>query len=181
VFICFNSYRIIFGADPSSINVESKSASGKNQNAFKPKKNNKKKKGRHGKDAPELLDPSVYPMLVFLSDVDPETIVSRVMHEFCCGGGFYFQKMQLQCVETVTPFIIFYLYTFNDIATLRAELTDLLKKAHEELESNFMLLEEFEYSKIPEINIRRGVPKLPGQDLSSAITRRRCRRRDEHT
>ncbi len=116
---------------------------GKNQNAFKPKKNNNNKKGRHGKDEPELLDPSVYPTLVFLSDVDPETIVSRVMHEFCCAGGFSFQKKQLQCVETLTPFIILYLYTFDDIATLHAELTDLLKKAHKELESNLMLPEEF--------------------------------------
>ncbi len=57
----------------------------------------------------------------------------------------------------------FYLYTFNNIATLCTKLTDLLKKAHEELESNFMLPEEFQYSTIPEINIRHGVPKLPGQ------------------
>ncbi len=77
---------------------------GKNQNAFKQKKNNNKKKGRHGKDEPELLDPSVYPTLVFSSDVDPETIVLRMMHEFCCVGGFYFWKKQLQCMErTVTP------------------------------------------------------------------------------
>jgi hypothetical protein len=65
---------------------------GKNQNAFKLKKNNNKKKGRRGKDKPELLDPSVYPTLVFLSDVDPETIVLRVMHKFCHAGGFYFWK-----------------------------------------------------------------------------------------
>jgi hypothetical protein len=101
---------------------------GKNHNAFKPKKNNNKKKGRRGKDEPELLNPSVYPMLVFSSDVDPETIVSRMTHEFCHAGGFYFRKKQLQCMETVTPFIIFYLYTFNNIATLHAELMDLLKK-----------------------------------------------------
>jgi hypothetical protein len=63
---------------------------GKNQNAFKPKKNNNMKKGRRGKDEPELLDPSVYPTLVFLPDVDPETIMSRVTHEFCRAGGFYF-------------------------------------------------------------------------------------------
>jgi hypothetical protein len=47
--------------------------------------------------------------------------------------------------------------------TLRARLKDLLKKAHEELESDFMLPEEFQYSTIPEINIHRRVPKLPGQ------------------
>ena len=49
---------------------------GKDRNAFKPKKNNNKKKGQRGKDEPDTLDPSVYPTLVFLSDVDPETIVS---------------------------------------------------------------------------------------------------------
>jgi hypothetical protein len=66
-------------------------------------------------------------------------------------------------MDTVTPLIIYYLYTFNDIATLHTELTNLLKKAHQELESNFMLPEEFELSKIPEINIQQGVPKLPDQ------------------
>jgi hypothetical protein len=139
---------------------------GKNQNAFKPKKNKNEKKGRCGKDEPELLDPSVYPTLVFLSDVDPETIVSRMMHEFCHAGGFYLWKTQLQCMETVSPFIIFYLYTSNNIATLCVELTDLLKKAHAELECNFMLPEEFQYSSMPEINICCGVPKLPGQPRS---------------
>jgi hypothetical protein len=136
---------------------------GKDRNVFKPKKNNNMEKGWRGKDEPDTLDPSVYPSLVFSSDVDPETIISQVTHEFCCAGGFYFRKKQLQCVETVTPFIIYYLYTFNDIATLGRELTDLLKKAHQDLESNFILPEEFEHSKIPDINIRWGVPKLPGQ------------------
>ncbi len=66
-------------------------------------------------------------------------------------------------METVTPFIIFYLYTFNNITTIRAELAELLKKAHADLESDFILPDEFQYSPIPEINIRRRVPKLPGQ------------------
>ncbi len=75
---------------------------GNNANAFKPKKNNNKKKGCKGKDEPDTLDPSVYPTLIFLSDVHSDTIVSHVMHEFCCAGRFYFQKKQLQCAETVT-------------------------------------------------------------------------------
>ncbi len=66
-------------------------------------------------------------------------------------------------METVTPFIIYYLYTFNDITTLCAELTDLLKRAYNDLESKFMIPEEFQHSTILEINIRRGVPKLTGQ------------------
>ncbi len=136
---------------------------GNNANAFKPKKNNNKMKGRKGKDKPDTLDPSVHPTLIFSSDVDPNTIVSRVTNEFCRAGRFYFCNKQLQCVEAVTPFIIYYLYTFNDSTTLRTESISLLDKAHQGLESNFMLPEEFKYMKIPEINIRQGVPKLPGQ------------------
>jgi hypothetical protein len=85
------------------------------------------------------------------------------MHELCHAGRFYFCKKQLQCVETVTPFIIYYLYIFNDIATLLTELSDLLKKARQEIESDFMLPEVFEHSKIPEVNIQQRVPNFPGQ------------------
>jgi hypothetical protein len=66
-------------------------------------------------------------------------------------------------VETVTPFLIYYLYTFNDTATLRAELTSLLEKVHQGMQDNLMLPEKFKHAKIPEINIHQGIPKLPGQ------------------
>jgi hypothetical protein len=92
---------------------------GRNAKAFQPKKNNDRRKGRKGKDEPDTLDPSVYPTMVFSSDVAPEIIISRVTHEFGRAGGFYFQKKQLQCEETTTSFVIYFLYTFNDIATLR--------------------------------------------------------------
>jgi hypothetical protein len=66
-------------------------------------------------------------------------------------------------VETVTPFIIFYLYTFNDTATLWAESTSLLEEVHQGMQDDLTLPEEFEHAKTPKINIRQGVPKLPGQ------------------
>jgi hypothetical protein len=105
----------------------------------------------------------MYPMLLFSSDVDPNIIILQVTHEFSRAGGFYFQKKQLQCVETVTPFIIYYLYTFNDTATIHAELTSLLEEARQGMQDDLTLSEEFEYAKTPEINIKQGVPKLPGQ------------------
>jgi hypothetical protein len=118
---------------------------GGNSSIFKPKKNINKKKGRHGKDEPNMIDPSVYSTLIFLSNVDPETITSRVTHEFCQAGGFYLRKKQLQCIETCTPFIIYYLYTFNDIATIRSELTSLPRQAYKGMQNNFILPEEFEH------------------------------------
>ncbi len=63
---------------------------GHNTKAFQPKKNTNKKKGRKGKDEPDTLDPSIYPTMVFLSDVEPDVIIFRVTHEFNRSGGFYF-------------------------------------------------------------------------------------------
>jgi len=140
---------------------------GRNAKAFQPKKNNDRRKGRKGKDEPDTLDPSVYPTMVFSSDVEPEIIISHMAHEFGRVGGFYFWKKQLQCKETMTPFIIYFFYTFNDIATLRGELTSLLKEAIQGMKDDLMLPDEFDYSPLPDINIRLGVPKLPGQPGSN--------------
>ena len=140
---------------------------GRNAKAFQPKKNNAKRTGRKGKDEPDTLDPSVYPTMVFSSDVDPAIIISRVAHEFGRAGGFYFRKKQLQCEETMTPYIIYFLYTFNDLTTLRGELTSLLEEALQGMKDDLSVPDEFEYAPLPGINIRRGVPKLPGQPGSN--------------
>ena len=99
--------------------------------------------------------------------MEPETIISRVAHEFGQAGGFYFRKKQLQCEETMTPFIIYFLYTFNDIATLQGELTSLLEEALQGMRDDLTLPDKFEYSPLLDINIRCGVPKLPGQPGSN--------------
>ncbi len=65
---------------------------GRNVRAFQSKNNNDKKKGKKNKDDQKILKPSVYPTMVFSSDVDPEVIISRVSHEFGPAGGFYFRK-----------------------------------------------------------------------------------------
>ena len=67
----------------------------------------------------------------------------------------------------MTPFIIYFFYTFNDIATLRGKLTSLLEEALQGMKDNFTLPNEFEHAPLPDINICRGVPKLPGQPGSS--------------
>ena len=68
---------------------------GRSARAFQPKRNNNKKKSRRGKDEPDTLNPSVYPTMVFLSDVEPEIIISRMADKFGQAGGFYFWKKQL--------------------------------------------------------------------------------------
>ena len=127
---------------------------GRNSNVFKPKTNNNKKKGRHGKDEPDVINLSVYPTLIFSPDVDPDTITSQVTHEFGRAGEFYFRKKELQCIEMCTIFIIYYLYTFYDLATIQSELTSLIGKAYKGMQDNFILPKEFEHHQLPKINIR---------------------------
>ena len=67
----------------------------------------------------------------------------------------------------MTPFIIYFLYSFNDIATLRGELTFLLEEALQSMKDDFTLPDKFKNAPLPDINIRRGIPKLTGQPGSS--------------
>jgi hypothetical protein len=109
--------------------------------------------------------------MVFSSDVEPEIIISRVAHEFGRAGGFYFRKNQLQCEETMTPFIIYFLYTFNDIATLRGELTSLLEDA---LQGSITPLSRTSTFVVASRNSQDNPVAI------FAITRVRCRRHDGH-
>ena len=63
--------------------------------------------------------------------------------------------------------IIYFLYTFNDIATLRGELTSLLEEALQGMKYDLTLPDEFEYTPLPDINICCGIPKLPGKPGSN--------------
>ncbi len=67
----------------------------------------------------------------------------------------------------MTPFIVYFLYTLNDIATFRGELTSLLEEALQGMKDDFTLPDEFEYASLPGINIRCGILKLPGQPGSN--------------
>ena len=56
---------------------------------------------------------------------------------------------------------------FNEIATLRGELTSLLGEALQGMKNDLTLPDEFDFSPLPDINICCGVPKLPGQPGSN--------------
>ncbi len=80
-------------------------------------------------------------------------------------------------MKTVSLFIIYYLYAFDNITTLQAEWTLLLERVHLGMQDDLTLPKEFEHAKIPEINIRQGVPKLPGShfcDYSREMQEAHC-------
>ena len=65
---------------------------GRNTKALQSKNNNNRTKDKKSKDEPNTLDPSVYPMMVFLLDVKSEIIISRMAHEFDHAGDFIFGR-----------------------------------------------------------------------------------------
>ncbi len=81
----------------------------------------------------------------------------------------------------MTPFIIYFLYTFNDIATLRGELTSLLEEALQGMKDDLTFLT----SSITPLS-RTSTFVVASQNSQDnpvsifAITRVRCRRHDGH-
>ena len=77
-----------------------------NTRAFKPKPklDNKKRGGRRAKSGKkqEFMDPQVYPQVVLLSDVEPESICKLVIHELSRLGFLWLRKKELQCISLST-------------------------------------------------------------------------------
>ena len=86
-------------------------------------------------------------------------------------GDFIFGRSNSSAKETMTPFIIYFLYTFNDIATLRGELTSLLEDA---LQGSITPLSWTSTFVVASRNSQDNPVAI------FAITRVRCRRHDGH-
>ncbi len=123
-----------------------------------------KQKGR--KNPKNLVDPTLYPTLALSSDVPTETILNRVCHAWSKEGGEWLRIKELQSLGTGTEYYIFEVYNYCNSKMIARELRDMLELAKEDLSVKGRLSEGFESKAIPFINLRRGVPKVPGQDTS---------------
>ena len=101
------------------------------------------------------------------SDMMPEVICKQVIHELSKLGFVYLRKKELQCISSSTYWFLFYLWNYGYQTTLTAAFIKMLEKA------KAMMVEEGKLSQvegskaIPAINMRRAVPRLPGQDVSA--------------
>ena len=139
-------------------------------NAFnpKPKWDKNKRGGRRGKGnkKQEMLDPQIYPQVMMGSDTEPEMICKQVIHEVITYGVIWIRKKELQCINSSTYWLFFYLWNFGHIPTLRGEVVNMLEVAKGMMiEEGKLPLEEGE-KETPAINLRRAVPCLPGVDTS---------------
>ena len=89
-----------------------------------------------------------------------------MIHELTKYGFIWIRKKELQCINSSTYWLFFYLWNFGHIPTLRGEVVNMLEVAKEMMVDEGKLSIEEGEKDIPAINLRRAVPRLPGVDTS---------------
>ena len=72
----------------------------------------------------------------------------------------------LQCLDTVTAWHLFYVYIWNDYASIKEKFVEILGDIHRKMASTQLLTAEEKVQPVPEIAISAKVPRLINHDVS---------------
>ena len=99
------------------------------------------------------------------SDIDPEIILRRIRDEWRRQGGNRLETKELDCFETETTVVAYYMHNAGSDRTIIAEATTILTLARNHAENKD---DEFPYAKlpVPMMVMRSQVPKIPGLDTT---------------
>ena len=130
-------------------------------NAFKPKKDRNGKKGQKKEKAPY-----VWSNVIISSDVDPRLICDTICYEWGRLTQGVVRVKDLQCLDTVTAWHLFYVYIWNDYASIKEKFVEILGDIHRKMASTQLLTAEEKVQPVPEIAISAKVPRLINHDVS---------------
>ena len=110
-----------------------------------------------------MVDPEVYFTMCFSSDIDPKIILRRIRDEWRRQGGNRLEMKELDCFETETAVVAYYMHNAGSDRAIIAEATKLLTVARQLAEKKD---NDFPYANlsVPMMVIRSQVPKIPGLD-----------------
>jgi hypothetical protein len=109
----------------------------------------------------------VYARFHLKSQVDTKEMVNQVSFEFSRIGGKNLQKKQHQAMETETPYMLLFVCSSTDQASIISDTKQILDTALDDIEQHGMLPEEFKNRDIPHFTIRLNVPCFPAKTKSS--------------
>ena len=122
-----------------------------------------------GKKEKEEPSSTVYFAFAICCDVAPAMLLSRVGIEWTRAGGSRLMIKSLPCFDTVCPLVFYYLFNDTHPLTLLVELRKILTHTQElclnDLETMDCL--DATLNDLPEMTLRKMIPKIPGQDTSS--------------
>ena len=116
-------------------------------------------------DNKELALSEIYFTLAFSCGKEPQRILDRVAGEWGKIGGKKLFIKSISSFNTRSAVNIFYLRNDNDLETIKEKFKQILEEAKEiaEVEDEDGSREYF-YKEIPDLSIRKLMPKIVGQD-----------------
>ena len=136
--------------------------SDKSLRAFERKSTPRPKDGKSVRKDTYLND-MIYFTLAIACDTEPREIISGISVEWMRAGGVGLYRKEIQAFNTMSPFVIFYLYNNTSVQTVMAEFRRMMEEA-------IKLLEEadgtdpLEMQGVPNFAFRKSFPKLPGAE-----------------
>lgn len=123
------------------------------------------KKEAESDDEEELTMPEIYFTFSFSSDKDPQRILDRVAGEWGKVGGKKLYLKSIASFHTMSVVNIFHLRNDNTPELILAEFERILCEAKEVAEQEEVDESmQFLWKEIPQMNMRRLMPKIVGQD-----------------
>jgi hypothetical protein len=84
-------------------------------------------------------------------------MVLRVSFAFSCLGSSKLYKKQNQVMETETPMMLLFVSN-GDTLSITSDINQMLETAYDNIETNGMMPQEFEYLEIPTFTLKLNAP-----------------------
>jgi len=116
-----------------------------------------------------------YGVISIACDKDPELLINQISYEWA-RFGMHLKIKELQAVEMITPFAIYYVYALTHKQTLIDEQKEILRAAqklmhHEDYFIDRDLPMRWGYSPLPLISLRMNVPRIPKHSEPTNMSR----------
>jgi hypothetical protein len=103
----------------------------------------------------------VYGCFRLKSTVPVDKVITRVSFGFSRISGSKLYKKQNQAMEMETPMMLLFINNGTDPQSIASAITQMLETAYDNVETEEMMLEEFEYKEIPKFTLKLNAPRLP--------------------
>ena len=106
----------------------------------------------------------IYFTLAIACDAEPGDIISGISVEWMRAGGVGLYQKGIQAFNTLSPFVIFYLYNNTSVQTVMGEFRRMMEDATKLLEEEGGSEDQATIHVVPNFAFRKSFPKLPGAD-----------------